>query len=143
MSRTVRQKIIKAFWYLKHTAGCLENPLYFNGLLASKTLCLPHFLGIGAQKAGTTWLHENLQCHPEIFLPEPKELHHFDWNYHIGVSTDVKWDEFPIGKIFNKGQSIEIPNHCRKVLEDMYHEEIEALYDRFGDPVAGWRCLRG
>ena len=43
---------------------------------------LPDFLGIGAQKAGTTWLHENLRSHPELYLPEAKELHYFDWNFH-------------------------------------------------------------
>ena len=38
----------------------------------------PDFLCIGAQKAGTTWLHENLiQC-PDIWLPPVKELHVFD-----------------------------------------------------------------
>ena len=30
------------------------------------------FLGIGAQKAGTTSLHEYLHTHPELFLPEAK-----------------------------------------------------------------------
>ena len=39
---------------------------------------LPDFLGIGAQKAGTTWLHANLAKHPEIFLPKRKELHYFN-----------------------------------------------------------------
>ncbi len=43
---------------------------------------LPDFLGIGAQKAGTTWLHENLRCHPELYLPDAKELHYFDWSFH-------------------------------------------------------------
>jgi len=38
----------------------------------------PDFLGIGAQKAGTTWLHHNLARHPEIWLPPVKELHHLD-----------------------------------------------------------------
>lgn len=38
----------------------------------------PHFLCIGAQKAGTTWLHENLKKHPQIHLPKRKELHYFD-----------------------------------------------------------------
>lgn len=59
---------------------------------------------------------------------------------HIGVSTNVNWGESLIHRIFNKGQSIEIPDHCRKILEDMYRKEIETLYDRFGTPVAGWRC---
>jgi len=36
------------------------------------------FLGIGAQKAGTTWLFEQLSQHPGIYLPVVKELHYFD-----------------------------------------------------------------
>lgn len=39
---------------------------------------VPDFLCIGAQKAGTTWLHENLRLQPEIFLPPVKELHFLD-----------------------------------------------------------------
>ena len=39
---------------------------------------LAHFLGVGAQKAGTTWLHDQLRLHPEIALPRRKELHYFD-----------------------------------------------------------------
>src|SRR3712207_610972 len=38
----------------------------------------PHFLCIGAQKAGTTWLYANLRAHPSIWLPSEKELHYFD-----------------------------------------------------------------
>lgn len=38
----------------------------------------PRFLGIGAQKAGTSWLHRQLSSHPEIWLPPEKELHYFD-----------------------------------------------------------------
>jgi hypothetical protein len=37
----------------------------------------PDFIGIGAQKAGTTWLHRNLQAHPQLWLPR-KEVHYFD-----------------------------------------------------------------
>jgi hypothetical protein len=44
----------------------------------------PHFLGIGAQKAGTTWVFENLRLHPEIFMPPPKEIHFFDREYPRG-----------------------------------------------------------
>jgi hypothetical protein len=38
----------------------------------------PDFLCIGAQKAGTTWLHENLIQHPGVWLPPVKELHVLD-----------------------------------------------------------------
>jgi hypothetical protein len=39
---------------------------------------LPDFVGIGAQKAGTTWLSHNLQLHPDVWMPKNKELHYFD-----------------------------------------------------------------
>ncbi len=42
----------------------------------------PDFIGIGAQKAGTTWLHSNLQAHPEVWMPPIKELHYFDEKIH-------------------------------------------------------------
>jgi arylsulfatase A-like enzyme len=38
----------------------------------------PNFLGIGAQKAGTTWLYENLKRHPDIGFPAEKEVHFWD-----------------------------------------------------------------
>jgi hypothetical protein len=38
----------------------------------------PHFIGIGAQRAGTTWLYWNLKVHPDIWLPSIKEVHYFD-----------------------------------------------------------------
>lgn len=36
------------------------------------------FLGIGAQKAGTTWLYEHLSKHPDIGFPGGKEVHFWD-----------------------------------------------------------------
>lgn len=38
----------------------------------------PTFLGIGAHRAGTTWLHRALARHPEIWVAPVKELHWFD-----------------------------------------------------------------
>lgn len=38
----------------------------------------PRFLCIGAQKAGTSWLFDNLRQHPQIWLPPVKEVHYFD-----------------------------------------------------------------
>ncbi|MBS44913.1 MAG: hypothetical protein CMH83_17455 [Nocardioides sp.] len=38
-----------------------------------------YFLGVGAQKCGTTWLHRQLERHPQVALPVAgKELHYFD-----------------------------------------------------------------
>ncbi len=46
---------------------------------------LPNFLGIGAQRAATTWLFECLREHPEIYLPPQKEIHFFDENFDKGL----------------------------------------------------------
>ena len=38
------------------------------------------FIGVGAEKAGTTWLTRMLNAHPEINLSEPKEIFFFNKN---------------------------------------------------------------
>ena len=38
----------------------------------------PHFISIGEQKAGTSWLYDQLCHHPEFAMPPVKELHYFD-----------------------------------------------------------------
>lgn len=46
---------------------------------------LPNFLYIGPDKAGSTWLHEVLVNHPEIYLTPAKDLYYFDRYYSRGV----------------------------------------------------------
>ena len=48
-------------------------------------LRLPQFLGIGAQKAGTTTLQALLAQHPQVFLPDRKELHYFSLHFDAGL----------------------------------------------------------
>jgi len=36
------------------------------------------FIGIGAEKCGTTWVADRLKSHPEVCLSEPKEIHYFN-----------------------------------------------------------------
>src|SRR5207248_4488987 len=38
----------------------------------------PDFLCIGAHKGGTTWLYQQLDSHPDFWMPPLKELHYFD-----------------------------------------------------------------
>lgn len=45
----------------------------------------PNFIGIGSQRAGTTWLYNCLIEHPDIFMPSKKELHFFDLGYDKGI----------------------------------------------------------
>jgi hypothetical protein len=54
---------------------------------------LPNFLVIGVEKGGTTWLYMQLKHHPEIFLPESKEIHFFN-KYNSNL---VKHDYFQLG----------------------------------------------
>jgi len=51
------------------------------------------FLGIGAQKSGTTWLYTHLQKHPQIRFPGGKEIHFWDW--HKAEGTDWWLSKFP------------------------------------------------
>ncbi len=45
----------------------------------------PNFLGVGAHKAGTTWLSEVLRAHPEVFMAHGKELLFFNRNFDKGL----------------------------------------------------------
>lgn len=87
---------------LLSTYGRVEKWRYTRGLCATDHLCLPDFLGIGAQRAGTTWLYENLRCHPEVFLPEHKELHYFDETFHRSLRFYAK--QFEPGHYQVKGE---------------------------------------
>jgi hypothetical protein len=45
---------------------------------------LPNFLHIGPSKSGSTWLHEVLILHPEIYLSQAKDLYFFSRYYDRG-----------------------------------------------------------
>jgi hypothetical protein len=51
---TITTKLLDKIGFLRN------NPL----ISKNSTAVFPDFLGIGAQKAGTTWLYENLRVHP-------------------------------------------------------------------------------
>ncbi len=64
----------------------------------------PDFLVIAPPKTGTTWLAENLRCHPELFVARTKEVRYFsswcDW-------LDLNWylDHFADGVGRVKGEA--------------------------------------
>lgn len=47
---------------------------------------IPHFMIIGAQKSGTTWLVDMLRDHSGVFIPRD-EIHYYNTNYAKGI----KW----------------------------------------------------
>jgi sulfotransferase family protein len=47
----------------------------------------PNFLCVGAHKGGTTWLYQQLDSHPDFWMPPVKELHYFDQLSRVPRST--------------------------------------------------------
>ncbi len=48
-----------------------------------------YFCGIGAQRAGTTWLSKYLENHPQVLMSPIKELHYFD-RIHLGSRLHIQ-----------------------------------------------------
>jgi len=57
---------------------------------------IPSFVGIGVPRAGTTWLHDLLQTHPDIYVPaRRREINFFDLYYDRGLSWYAKFFPAP------------------------------------------------
>ncbi len=54
----------------------------------------PTFLCVGAQKAGTTSLYNIIKQHSQIFMPQKKELHFFDWHENFAKGNDWYFKKF-------------------------------------------------
>lgn len=54
----------------------------------------PNFICVGAQKAGTTTLHDILVQHPQIYLAENKEAHYFSKKANYSKGLDWWWNNF-------------------------------------------------
>lgn len=50
----------------------------------------PNFIYTGPDKAGSSWLHEVLITHPQVFMPEAKDLYFFDRYYDKGMDWYLK-----------------------------------------------------
>ncbi len=44
----------------------------------------PTYIGVGAQKCASTWLHRILASHPQVAVPEVKEVDFFSYHYDKG-----------------------------------------------------------
>jgi hypothetical protein len=86
VGKTIIWKIIND---VKFLADFIENTAHVEKMVSVRVLKLrlPDFLGIGAQKAGTTWLHSNFRAHPQIYIPSKKELHYFDNHYYHSLKS--------------------------------------------------------
>ena len=66
---------MKWTWPFNGRAG---NGQHKNGNGSDAAGARPDFLCVGAHKAGTTWLYQQLDSHPDFWMPPVKELHYFD-----------------------------------------------------------------
>jgi hypothetical protein len=93
----------------------------------------PDFLCIGAQKAGTTWLYDNLRSHPQIWLPPVKELHYFN---HVHIEEDRTWT--PSHR--RKASSAALRRHLRNVApeqgDSVFVERLTEISE--GEPDDDW-----
>jgi len=74
---------------------------------------------------------DELQSDPRSLLTKVFE--------HIGVSTEVDWESFPLRQVINRNPDHEIPERFRRDLETLYRDEIENLGKRIGGPAIVWR----
>src|SRR5436190_3642584 len=54
------------------------NGQHKNGNGSDADSARPDFLCVGVHKGGTTWLYQQLDSHPDFWMPPLKELHYFD-----------------------------------------------------------------
>lgn len=52
---------------------------------------LPDFLCVGAQRAGTTHLHDLLRLHPDVHMPAVKEVQYFSLHAHQPLRWYASW----------------------------------------------------
>lgn len=67
-----------------YTKTIRDNPHLAEINWQPKKIKAPDFIIIGAGKCGTTSLYKYLDRHPQIFLPNKKELRFFDKNFNYG-----------------------------------------------------------
>lgn len=102
-------------------------------------LALPNLLIVGAQKCGTTWLHQRLGEHPDIFMSADKELRFFSkphWeslvedyarNFAAGAEARYRGESSPnyfwaynpeveIWRTLQRGANRDMPGSVRKLL---------------------------
>lgn len=89
----------------------------------------PDFIGVGMERAGTSWLFTQLASHPDIWVPPLKELHFFDvidpkarylthrYSYHL--KSRIKQKAAPFLKTSNRPEFTK-NNYLTYLLWDYY-----------------------
>ena len=59
---------------------------------------IPNFLYVGASKAGSTWIFECLREHPDVFVPEAKDIKFFDRKFDKGLDWYLSFFSKAVGE---------------------------------------------
>jgi hypothetical protein len=90
----------------------------------------PDFICIGMQKAGTGWLYDQLQYHPDFWMPPAKEIHYFDRDPpRLKNITDL------LDKSRNKPQRLEKRFERRRRWDERDHQFLEEASSLSGQPI--------
>jgi hypothetical protein len=93
---------------------------------------LPNFLYVGPDKAGSSWLHEMLLKHPQVYLTPAKDLYFFDRYYDRGL----EW----YSSQFRDARSEDVVG---EVCQDyLFHPEGASRIRATLGPVRVMACLR-
>ncbi len=83
--------------------------------LAGKSL----FLGVGAQKSGTTWVSNYLAGHPDVFMSPLKEMHF--WG---NRTSTAKWPNSAFQRRLNRLQTDAHPDARTNALKDALRDRL-------------------
>src|SRR5262245_2702158 len=70
--------------------GRARNGRHKNGNGPGAKDVRPDFLCVGVHKGGTTWLYQQLDSHPDFWMPPLKELHYFDQLSRVHRSSSTR-----------------------------------------------------
>jgi len=88
-----------------------------------------NFLGIGAQKCGTTWLYKMLQEHPDIIFPAGKEMYFWnaeDYQQRIEWYQDVFKNHDQVSGEITPGYALLSDNRIAKIAQ--LYPELRLIY---------------
>lgn len=99
------------------------------------------FFGIGAQKAGTSWLHAYLKQHPDACVPPVKELHYWSYLQKGGSFThDVQKEQLAKAQKegVTPGRFLDLCIKMRETKDPTHTRYADILFRRFeGQKILG------